>query len=243
MLKQAAFKGIALLTATAGPMQRLVDQSCGLTHQYCNDQALSILKANGLTQEVVLLEEFYEQLQQGVVWADQHWQNVHHFFNPDTRRGLWQFFNAAVAYSEHYAAAIKFMRQGRLRDAVFYLGAAAHIVQDTCVPHHAKCKLFSGHKQYEHWVETHLSEFIFKGTFHMSAANSYETMRNNAGIALDFYSYVIEGAGDYHFFKATETLLPLAQESTVNLFYSFCTAIKQTEDVPSLIPSFITVPA
>ncbi|MCE5284580.1 MAG: hypothetical protein LLG02_01850 [Pelosinus sp.] len=79
MLKNITAQGMAMLTFTTSPIQRIIDTSRCITHQYCNDQALVLYEAIGFSQEAMLLKAYYGQLQLGVVWADQDWKNIHHF--------------------------------------------------------------------------------------------------------------------------------------------------------------------
>lgn len=205
----------------AGSLPQTIDKSYCITHQYCNDQALKILQANGFLQEYKFLNSFYRQIQSGVIWADYNWQNVRHFLNPNSKRGLWCFSNAVIEYSTHFKKAGQYLQWGQLGKAAFYLGAAAHLVQDMCVPHHAKCNLFDGHKKYEAWVEKRLNTFSCSKSCINPFVSSSNIMFDNAATALDFYSYVTAEAGDDKYRQATEILLPLACVSTVNLFLYF----------------------
>lgn len=241
MLKGVVPTSLQTITFIDERIPQSIDRSYCITHQYCNDQALAILQENGFIHEVMLLRVYYEQLQDGVVWADLNWKNIHHFLHPHTRRGFWHFSNAALDYLQCINAAIQYVRQGCMRQAIFYLGAAAHLVQDMCVPHHAKCQLFDGHKKYEVWVEKHLPEFSFSQPGEMHFSNPVRILFENAGTALDLYSYVSAEAGVKQYKQATEVLLPLANQSTVNLFYYFFTRVKKIRGVSSL-ESLLSVP-
>ncbi|MBC8015113.1 MAG: phospholipase, partial [Sporomusaceae bacterium] len=118
--------------------------------------------------------------------------------------------------------------------AILYLGAAAHLVQDMCVPHHAKCQLFDGHKKYEVWVEKNLQDFSYTQKGEIYIANPVGILFKNAATALDLYSYVSAEASVEQYKKATEVLLPLANQSTVNLFCYFFSRVKKNIGVSSL---------
>ncbi|GMB01476.1 zinc dependent phospholipase C family protein [Pelosinus sp. IPA-1] len=226
-----SLKAVALLE---NPLLQSIDSSCCTTHQYCNEQALNILQYNGFMQETVLLRNYYKQLQDGVIWADLNWKNIHHFLHPKTRRGFWHFSNAAGDYLEFFNTAIKFVRQGSMKEAIFYLGAAAHLVQDMCVPHHAKCQLFDGHKKYEIWVERHLRELSFTQYANIPMVNPVGVLLKNAETALELYNYVNADARNDQYQKATEILLPLANQSTANQFCYFFARVKKIMGVSSL---------
>ncbi|MBP2625299.1 MAG: phospholipase nuclease [Firmicutes bacterium] len=234
MLKDVVAASLKTITFSDDPALQLIDRSYCITHQYCNDQALAILRENGFIHEVMLIGAYYEQLQDGVVWADLNWKNIHHFLHPKTRRGFWHFSNAALDYLQCINTAIKYVRLGYMREAIFYLGAAAHLVQDMCVPHHAKCQLFDGHKKYEVWVEKNLQDLSFSQKGEIGFSNPVAILFENASTALDLYSYVSAEASVEQYKKATEVLLPLANQSTVNLFCYFFARVKKIIGVSSL---------
>jgi phospholipase C len=242
MLKEVVATSLKTVSFMENPMLQSIDSSYCITHQYCNDQALVILQKNGFIQEAMLLSAYYKQLQHGVIWADLSWKNIHHFLHPHTRRGFWHFSNAACDYLEFFTLAIKFARQGCVEEAVFYLGAAAHLVQDMCVPHHAKCQLFDGHKKYEGWVEKNLQHFSFRQEEKIDVSNPIGGLVKNAATALDLYSYVSADAGMQQYKKATAILLPLANQSTANLFCYFFARIKKIAGVSSLESLFTALP-
>lgn len=234
MLKAVVATSLKNVSFIDNPSWQQMDPSYCVTHQYCNDQALAILQKNGFIQEVMLLGAYYKQLQNGVIWADLNWKNIHHFLHPSTRRGFWHFSNAACDYLQFFSMAIKYMRQCCIEDSIFYLGAAAHLVQDMCVPHHARCQLFDGHKKYEMWVEKNLQEFSFAQNGEVDGSNPVGILVKNAATALDFYTYVNAEAGIEQYKKATEVLLPLANQSTVNLFCYFFARVKKVIGSSSL---------
>lgn len=234
MLKGVVGTRLKTAALLENPLLQTIDPSYCTTHQYCNEQALNILQHNGFIQETVLLRNYYKQLQDGVIWADLNWKNIHHFLHPKTRRGFWHFSNAAGDYLEFFNTAIKFVRQGCMKEAIFYLGAAAHLVQDMCVPHHAKCQLFDGHKKYEIWVERHLHELSFTQNANIPMVNPVGVLLKNAETALELYSYVNADARNDQYQKATEILLPLANQSTANQFCYFFARAKKIMGVPSL---------
>jgi len=52
------------------------------------------------------------------------------------------------------------LEQLQFRKACFCLGAAAHLVQDLCVPHHSRSIVYGGHQRYETWVEKHVEHYL-----------------------------------------------------------------------------------
>jgi phospholipase C len=234
MLKAVVATSLRTISFMDNPAWQQIDSSYCVTHQYCNDQALGILQKNGFIKEAMLLAAYYQQLQNGVIWADLNWKNIHHFLHPTTRRGFWHFSNAACDYQQFFSMAIKHIRQGCIESSIFYLGAAAHLVQDMCVPHHAKCQLFDGHKKYELWVEKNLPNFSFTQNVEIAGTNPSGILVKNAATALELYPYVNAEAEIEQYKQATAILLPLTNQSTANLFCYFFARVKKILGVSSL---------
>lgn len=55
--------------------------------------------------------------------------------------------------ADYYAKAIDLWHKEEINDALFYLGAALHIIQDMTVPQHANIRLLDNHHQYETFVK------------------------------------------------------------------------------------------
>ncbi len=48
------------------------------------------------------------------------------------------------------------MEIGNIPKSIFYLGAAAHLIQDMTVPQHANNRLLNSHKSYETWIKKNI---------------------------------------------------------------------------------------
>ncbi|SDF69214.1 zinc dependent phospholipase C family protein [Sporomusa acidovorans] len=210
-----------LVLTAMSPLQNLVDKP-GLTHEFCNRQALSIIKNDGFEQTAVLLTYYLAELNAGVYWADKDWKNIHHYFEPCSNKGLWHFTNALENFDMYYRLALQYAAQNNFKEAVFFLGAAAHLLQDLCVPHHARAKLFNGHKQFEIWVQNRCCQFAVS-TQGMYQEKPQSLILNNAHIAADFFDWVRYEGDDSLYNMAAEVLLPLAQKTTAGLFQAFVT--------------------
>lgn len=150
--------GAKVLLAVASPLQDMIDRP-GVAHEFCNRQAVIILRADGFNSCADFIEQHMEQLNAGVYWADSGWKNVSHYYEPSTGKGLWHFKTALEEFDHYAMTAAGHMRNRQYKRAFFFLGAAVHLVQDLCVPHHARAKLFHGHKEYETWVARHFASF------------------------------------------------------------------------------------
>ncbi|MBP2664652.1 MAG: zinc dependent phospholipase [Firmicutes bacterium] len=214
-----------LVLAAISPFQNIFDKP-GLTHEFCNRQALSIMKNDGFSQFSDFIAHYLSELNAGVYWADKDWKNIHHYFEPCTNKGMWHFTNAIENFDMYYRLALQYATQNNLKKAVFSLGAAAHLLQDLCVPHHARAKLFNGHKQFEVWVQERCCKFAVttKGIYH-EGLPPHSLIINNAHVAADFFDWVRYAGDDTLYNKAADVLLPIAQRTTAGLFRAFASDI------------------
>jgi phospholipase C len=220
-IAQASVVGsVKIFLATASPLQSLLDKPC-VTHEFCNRQAITILSADGFSSCADFFLRHVNDLNAGVVWADQGWKNVNHYFEPDSRKGLWQFSTAIEEFSRYLNRATRCMRRRELHKACFFLGAATHLLQDLCVPHHARGKVFDGHKQYETWARDHCSTFAATsgGVYRQGRTNSL--LIDNACVSADLLGWVAHEGDEALYAKATSILLPLAQRTTAGLLLRF----------------------
>ena len=224
--------GVKLLLASAGPLQSLLDRP-GVTHEFCNRQALVILKNDGFPAYAEQLRQYLPELNLGVYWADEGWKNVHHYFEPTSHKGFWHFANAVHNFLVYYRLATTALRDGEFKKSTFFLGAAAHLVQDLCVPHHARVKLFSGHKHYEGWVEKRYELYaVASQGVYQEGRQVSGLIINNSIVAADLFDWVNMEDAETLYHEATEILLPLAQRTTTGLFRHFAAGAAKT------MPSF-----
>ncbi|MDU4961234.1 MAG: zinc dependent phospholipase C family protein [Sporomusaceae bacterium] len=212
--------GVKLLLATAAPLQTLFDKPC-VTHVFCNRQAITILSADGFYDSAAFYLRYLEALNAGVAWADQGWKNVNHYFSPDSRQGLWYFSTAVAEFNRYFNHSIRCMRRADPAGACFLLGAAAHLLQDLCVPHHARGKVFCGHKQYEDWAGRHYSRFAAGSGGIYRPGRAESLLLANAAVSADLFSQVASEHDEASYQAATAILLPLAQRTTAGLLLRF----------------------
>ncbi|BBB91245.1 MAG TPA: zinc dependent phospholipase C family protein [Methylomusa anaerophila] len=212
--------GAKILLAAVSPFQSLFDTP-SITHEFLNRQALIILRRDGHVRCADFFEQYINELNAGVHWADKGWKNSSHYFEPGTGKGLWQFPTALDDFSGYLQVALASAWQGDIRKSAFFLGVTAHLVQDLCVPHHARGKLFSGHKEYESWIKDHFSAYTVNNNgLYSQSALPHDLLVNNAVVAADLLDWVVEENHTlYH--AATTILFPRAQQSTAGLFERF----------------------
>lgn len=227
-----AVTGAKLVLTAISPFQKLFDPP-GITHEFCNHQAITILHNDGFELYAQFLTAYVTELNAGVYWADKGWRNVSHYFEPLSGKGLWQFTTAIEAFNSYYQQAIKNMQCRNYRQAIFFLGVSAHLMQDLCVPHHARSKVFSGHKEYESWVQECYTNYAVHTTGIYKDDSSLRTqLFHNAMVAADLFDWINLDQGKIAYHDATTILLPLAQRSTAGLFLNFFLTAEDTIHQP-----------
>lgn len=218
---------LKILLAAASPAQRFI-QSPVITHFMINHQAVIILANDGHTKYSGLADYYSSFIDQGASWADEGFKNMSHFLNPRTCKGLYGWTGASRECSLYWNKAIRNWKAGNREKSFFYIGAAMHLVQDLCVPHHAAGILFDGHKEYENWVkENHMIFIVEKGGIYRQGNLPATWLKSNAEIAVRLLPLVRAGSSveDYH--KATALLLTRAQKVTAGFLHNFLTATEQ----------------
>lgn len=227
-MPQQVARGVEVLLAVVSPFQGIIDRP-GKTHGFCNKQAISILKNDGYELCAEFFNSFIDELNCGVYWADKGWKNVGHYFVPSTRKGLWHFNNAGEELDRYINLATFAAKRQDFGKSVFLLGAAAHLIQDLCVPHHARAKVFCGHQEFETWAEENCQNYAAANKGFYSENKVSQWLVNNSIVAADLFEQVNDSASIYDYHNAAAILLPRAQRSTAGLFHQFYVAnIEQT---------------
>lgn len=216
--------GVQAILATTGPLQGLFDRP-GATHEFCNLQAVQILRRDGFSRCAGFIQQYLPQLTAGVYWADEGWKNVGHYLVVGSEKGLWRFPTAIEEFRRYFGQAFYRVRRGDRAKAAFFLGAAAHLVQDLCVPHHARARVLSGHQQYETWAQANCQRYaVDSAGIYQEEHLAHTLLLKNAIVAADMLSWVEPDAGELSYHNATAILLPRAQRATAGLFLQFYSA-------------------
>lgn len=141
------------------PFQKFFDKAGG-THKLLTEQALAILRTDGLLEAAAFYGECLDTVIRGNYWADLLWKNATHHYNPKTRRGLWIWPGAADQLRSWWRIAVSSWRKGNKKKSLFMLGACLHIVQDCCQPYHSNCVVFDGHQRYERWADERKAQYV-----------------------------------------------------------------------------------
>jgi phospholipase C len=210
-----------IFMATTRPLQKLIDP-LEVVHGRCNETAIQILINDGLFQDGKFLAAYLEQINAGSDWSDSGWKNIAHYYNPISGRGLRGWPTAAEECSHYFQLAKNFADRQCFEKGFFYLGAAAHLVQDMCVPYHSRNIVLGSHHHYEKWAEEHVEEYLVLsgGLYNDEVRPVGEWVLLNAQASYDLYALVKDRSlQGYH--KTTELMLPLAQRSTAGFFKYF----------------------
>ncbi|MCX7772939.1 MAG: zinc dependent phospholipase C family protein, partial [Clostridia bacterium] len=117
------------LKRAVNPVKKRIMKTECLVHLFINNQAVVILKNDGHIEAYKLISSYINDLNAGAVWADQDLKSSNHFFNPNTSRGLFGNSNAMLESKGYYKQALKKYLRGDMEGAMFYLGAARHLIQ------------------------------------------------------------------------------------------------------------------
>ncbi len=208
----------------ASRMSSAVELGLCSTHIMCNKQACQILEADGHDMMAHFLEAYRKDLDLGVCWPDSGLglKCVHHFYHAKTGIGLWGQTPADVFCRRYFLCALKFWRQGNYKKAMFFLGAACHLLQDVCEPHHTNCYIMMGHHKYEGWVAKYKSNYLAKSD---GIYRNYQEpglwLQECARESYEFLDLVTEKSNINYYHQATEYLLPFTQRVTAGFLYNF----------------------
>lgn len=211
-----AFK---IILVAGSPIQKIIDRG-GETHIYINNQALQILKNDDKSFTVSIIEGYKQYIDMGNLWADKGWKCFAHYYNQNGK-GIIPWISAFTECSNYFEAALFFWKMDKCQKAMFYLGAAAHIIQDMCVPHHAMGIAFNGHRKFESWAMLNKNLFKAKNSgLYNAYPNLKELINSNSESARKYYDDVSE-YNTNGYMKAAKELLSLSQKTTAYLFDYF----------------------
>lgn len=206
------------------PLKKKVIKTECEVHKFITNQALEILKNDKHKRAYEMLSMYIDDLNAGVVWADQDFKSSNHFYNPEKDRGMYGCSNALKECRHYYNKALKMYLRRNMKGAMFYLGAACHLIQDLTVPQHVNVRLLDQHRKYEQWViktyKEHDNFKIYSGGIYLNSIDEYA--RLNARTAISTYrKYIIENNRQERYYKTTMIVLAMAQKTTAGLLMKF----------------------
>ncbi|MCG8500568.1 MAG: zinc dependent phospholipase C family protein [Firmicutes bacterium] len=206
------------------PFKKAIIKTQCKVHKFINVQALEILKNDRFDDAYLLFSDYIFELNEGVVWADQDFKSIGHFYSPSKERGLYGHHNALSLAEGYYDKAKHYWKEYDVCKAMFYLGATVHLIQDMTIPQHANIRLMDNHHQYEVFVIKVCNEAdIFKASENGVYLKSIEEFISyNAKIAIKVYKkFHCVPENDKKFFRITKYVLPLAEKTTAGCFLMF----------------------
>lgn len=213
-------KVLSGLFILANPLKKSVKKTECKVHISINFHALSTLFTERDIKEYNLFNTYIDSINKGAVWADQDFKSSNHFYNPYKKRGLFGRRSAMDLGIDYYRKAINLWPKNRRR-SMFYLGAAAHIIQDMTVPQHANIKLLDDHHQYESFVKKNYRHSINYDKdlrpYFLDSISDY--IRFNSRMALKIYREFKDIKEDEErFTRITRCIIPLSIRTTSGLF-------------------------
>lgn len=193
-----------------------------VTHNICNQQAVQIMKSDGWYSEAGFLSKNLDQIDMGTSWADINCRGFSHCYNPVTKRGYFNCPSAVEECRKYFDLAKSSFIKHRYGRAFFYLGAAVHLVQDLCVPHHSHNVIFNGHQRFEKWTEAHVENYLVSshGLYNSAIKDPGEWVIKNAQASFDLFSFTKNTLiTDYH--EAAKAMFPRAQKTSAGFFLFF----------------------
>lgn len=206
------------------PIKQIFKKTLCEVHIFINRQALEILKNDGYVEECQFYNQYIEQLNKGVVWADQDFRSREHFYNPYTHKGLYGCKSSKQRFAQYYGCALVHWDCGDKDKAMFYLGAAVHLIQDSTIPQHGSVNLLKSHRRFELWVIDVHDDFEYYAVRDklIYYDNPCTYIEKNARKAIETYRKysLIKDEGE-KYFKITNVIFPLAQRTTTGCLLNF----------------------
>ncbi|SKA72854.1 phospholipase C [Clostridium sp. USBA 49] len=211
------------------PIKKKVLKTYCTIHKFINIQAIEILKNEGYLEEYNFFKENIKYLNEGVTWADQDFKSSNHFYHFSKGKGLYGFSNALIEFRKYYNKSLFYIESHQLDKAMFFLGAACHLIQDMTVPHHVNNKLLNNHRSFEIWVikrfMSDYSFFVDKGILRYKNLDDY--IKSNAFIANNIYlKYMNITNKEERYKKIAEVIIKEAQNSTAGFLLDYYNIIK-----------------
>jgi phospholipase C len=203
-----------MILAPVGPLQYLLNTP-GHPHIYSLEQAYRILEHDQKQKVTDFFEVYHIYLKKGLLWADRGWKNVCHYYSQPNKQGSVRWPDAAAECQYYFNKAISLLPKDIFK-GMFYFGAALHLVQDMCVPHHSMGVVFDGHMEFEKWATKNWYNFPVRVGLYPSFTHPVQWIDYNAKISAPLYPLVsIEnGCSRATYTLAAKTLIPLSISST-----------------------------
>lgn len=225
------------ITRAVNPLKKRIIKTECIVHKFINNQGIVILKNDGHEDAYNFLSKYIDNINEGAVWADQDFKSSSHFYNPETKRGLYGSSNAKKECILYYKRALNEYFKGDIENSMFYLGASCHLIQDITIPQHANVELLHNHRSYENWVikmyRRHHSFTVNKsGIYLVSIVDYIDLNSKSALVTYNMYEKIKNE--NTRFYKITANVLTMAQKTTAGLMYNFYYHIQKLKAIKSI---------
>lgn len=218
------------LMFAVNPLKKKIMKTHCTVHKFINIKAINMLSNEGYTEQYDFFKGHVKPLNDGVTWADQDFKSSNHFYHYAEGKGLYGFSDALTECKKYYQKSLHSIAAKDINKALFYFGAACHLVQDTTVPQHVSNRLLESHRGFELWIiGKFMSDYSFEaetGLYRCGDVEKY--IKNNSIMAMNTYRKYkdIEDREDRYWNIAT-TIIKEAQRSTAGFMLDFYDKIKQ----------------
>lgn len=206
------------------PIKKIAVKTTCIIHKFINIQSIQILHNHGEVEAWKFYKKNIKALNAGVTWADGDFKSSNHFFHYKKEKGLYGFSNALAECEKYYKLSLDHLKKGEVDKALFFLGAACHLVQDSTVPHHVNNKLLKKHREFELWIISRLfNDYDFteeKGIIEYKTVREY--IKENALYAYgvhEEYNNILEKEERYY--NIALKILSRAQQSTAGFLLDY----------------------
>jgi len=215
----------------ANPIKKVIINTDCITHINIQKQSFNILKMYDYMQEYTFFKRYIDEINRGLVWADQDFKSYNHFYNPITKKGMYGYEdNALTVCKKYYEMALEHYKNKNYEEAFLYFGASCHLLHDTTIPQHAKIKLFDNHKPFEIFIKRNYHKIKrYKSHDKPILLNTIEEfIDKNAFYALkvdDMYKDVYD-INSKNYFISIKTVT-MAQRSSAGFMIMFYNEVKE----------------
>ncbi|MEG1255649.1 zinc dependent phospholipase C family protein [Clostridium sp.] len=224
-------KTMKAIIRVANPIKKRIKRTDCIVHKFINKEALKLLKSDGYIEEYNFFVKYISDLNKGVKWADADLKSTNHFYHYEKGIGLYGFSNAKEECIKYYKASIFYGINLETNKAMFLLGAACHLVQDSTVPAHAM-KNLKRHKPLESFIiDKVLSGYYIEMDEHVIRYdNTEQYIIENTKFAVKteriFENIKVK---QERFNEVSEVILLQACKTTAGLMIDFYKIVKQIE--------------
>ncbi|HEY5561230.1 MAG TPA: zinc dependent phospholipase C family protein [Clostridiaceae bacterium] len=211
------------------PLKKTFLKTYCTIHKFINIQAIEILKNEGYTEQYDFFKDKIRNLNDGITWADQDFKSSNHFYHFSKGKGLYGFSDALTECQKYFNKATIFMKNGDMDKAMFFYGAACHLIQDATVPQHVNNKLLKSHRRFELWIiSKFMTDYSFvaeKGIIRYKSLDQY--VKTNALMANNTFIkfYNIENR-DERYWKISTAIIFEAERTTAGVLLDIYDILK-----------------